>query len=119
MILQDYGIIYIDQGYLDGLIEHLKLKGLEIGSLQKDLIPILTDTGRYRASFVEGTSETIDERSALQWDYGSQTPYGIYHEEESSNLPIRSVIGELVENTGFQNWLNTEIEKYFAGIINV
>ncbi|MYF53900.1 MAG: hypothetical protein F4166_08850 [Gammaproteobacteria bacterium] len=81
--------------------------------------PILRDTLRYQRSFTGITSDTIDVRSASQWDYGSGVPYGKYHEYGTSHLPIRAVAGELAEQEEFNNWVAEETEVFLREVIGV
>ena len=78
--------------------------------------PILRDTYRYHDSFVKGTTDTINQMTKTQWDYGSGVEYGHFH-EEGTEREQRQVPGELAQHPQFQKWVEDEANRYFESIV--
>lgn len=53
---------------------------------------ILIDTGDLKNSFVKGNQRNIFRLSALEGEYGSSDPKGMFHQEGGGRLPQRLII---------------------------
>lgn len=80
--------------------------------------PILRDTRRYFKSFTETTSDTVDIKDPMSWEFGSSVPYGQYHEFGTGKLPVRAVSGALADQREFHAWISQEADKYFEEVLN-
>lgn len=81
--------------------------------------PLLQLTGALRESLTQpNSSNNINNQSADRLEYGSELFYHIFHEQGTSRMNARPIIGSILRQAQFQVDVERAVEDYFQDIID-
>ena len=81
--------------------------------------PLLQLTGALRKSLTKpGSSNNINQQRLDSLEFGSDLFYHIYHEEGTSKMVDRPIIGLALRRPHFERDIEREVEQYFQNIVD-
>ena len=81
--------------------------------------PILQLSGALRRALTQpGSASNVNIQKPDGLEYGTDLFYHLYHEEGTSRIDARPVIGEVLRQPQFESDVEREIEHYFQQIID-
>ena len=113
--------ILIDRVLVNWFDQAFDTEGFGNWSERKDDLPhpLLQLTGALRRSLTQpGSEENINVQRPDSLDYGSDLFYHIYHEQGTSRMDARAIIGEVLRQPQFESDVEREVEDYFQNVID-
>lgn len=113
--------ILIDRVLVNWFEQAFDTKGFGNWSDRADDLPhpLLQLTGALRRALTQpGSASNVNVQKPDGLEYGTDLFYHIYHEEGTSRVDARPVIGEVLRQPQFESDVEREIERYFQQIID-